>query len=985
MRFTEHLGAVLIVLTLGVAASLPTSSGQTPPGRAARTQVRLDVTRDAWISEVGREADGNNGGAPRLKLKSIQEMSLLDFDPKPLLGRTIRSAVLHLKKAGDETLKRVTVSSVGAEWNEGTGTGYAIQPGGVTFRHRRHPDLPWSLSGGDICHVVLGNGGSIWGMAEASKPDRDDWQDVAVDARVIAARLAGISHGFLAFDDTGSEWTRNGETFTFRIFPNRFVFSREQNRASAPYFTIEPGPEDRRPPEAPSGLRLEAGTALLPAGEALVSWVTPPDVGPAGTLGFFAALDGTPVPRELIPLAGIAGARVEMHLRDLKSQAKPEHKLAVRAVDAAGNRGPEATATIRISTRVPARLPQLKQVAGPTARSSVLPRLGGVDVAIIDELDKVNPSTGELIPAQAKGYEAANHLWDAADRRVALQAARSEFVAFQVMLRGDSPAGAIKAELVFDGAAGKTIPVAVERYYSVPARGGPMPDPIVPMSFGEESRVRAKYQSLHVEVYIPHGVAPGEYPGTLKLSSSAASRDSSALDQETLRLPVSLRVWDFTLPDHLSFLPEMNCYGLPDDELDYYRLAHRHRTVLNRVPYNQAGRVQDGCAPIWDKARLKLDWSRWDRRFGPLLDGTAFADLPRKSVPVECFYLPLHENWPSPMEGNYNGEYWADRAFPDSYRRAFVAAAKEIAAHLADKKWNETLFQGFLNNKNNFKANGWSRGSSPWLLDEPASFQDFWALRYFARAVHEGINQAANASSRASVSRPRLVFRADISRPQWRRDSLDGLLDYHVVGGAIRDYPRLVFEHKRTLGEIVLEYGSTGAVEGSNVQPAAWCLDAWSLGTDGVVPWQTIGNSDSWKQADELALFYPHPAKDGPGSPGPGTKLTPIPSIRLKSFRRGQQDVEYLTIWSQLRAEPRWAVGQEVRAALQLAGTRQASGFAGGEDAGRIDYGRLRPQHLWALRVAIGEAISRAHPAAKSKLVDFRTPRRDPNRLSPKE
>ena len=108
----------------------------------------------------------------------------------------------------------------------------------------------------------------------------------------------------------------------------------------------------------------------------------------------------------------------------------------------------------------------------------------------------------------------------------------------------------------------------------------------------------------------------------------------------------------------------MNCYGLPEDELDYYRLAHRHRTVLNRVPYNQAGRVQDGCAPVWDKPRLKLDWSKWDRRFGPLLDGTAFADLPRKGVPVECFYLPLHENWPSPMEGNYNGDYWADRAFP---------------------------------------------------------------------------------------------------------------------------------------------------------------------------------------------------------------------------------------------------------------------------------------------------------------------------------
>jgi hypothetical protein len=108
-----------------------------------------------------------------------------------------------------------------------------------------------------------------------------------------------------------------------------------------------------------------------------------------------------------------------------------------------------------------------------------------------------------------------------------------------------------------------------------------------------------------------------------------------------------------------------------------------------------------------------------------------------------------------------------------------------------------------------------------------------------------------------------------------------------------------------------------------------------------------------------------------------------MPSIRLKAYRRGQQDVEYLTLWSELRDEPRWAVGQQVRAALKLAGTRQGTGITGGEDAGRIDFGRLRPRDIWALRVAVGEALSQARPAPKAKLVDFRTPRRDPGRLRP--
>ena len=536
---------------------------------------------------------------------------------------------------------------------------------------------------------------------------------------------------------------------------------------------------------------------------------------------------------------------------------------------------------------------------------------------MFDELDKVHPDSGELIPTQPDGYLAGNHLWDASGRRIRLHAARNEFVAFQILLRSPIPVlpESIRPQLVIDGPAGKSIRVAFGRYHTVPSRSGPLPDPIVPLDFpSPHVEHAAKNQGIHVEIYVPHDIPAGEYPGTLTLQPRGAA------GPRALQLAVSLRVWDFTLPDHLSFLPEMNCYSLPENERDYYRLAHRHRTVLNRVPYNQAGKMADGCAPRWDAQRLDLDWSEWDRRFGPLLDGSAFVDMPRKRVPIECFYLPLHENWPTPMDGHYDGDYWADRAFPDSYRRSFVAASRRIAEHAGYKGWTETLFQGFLNNKNNFKDRGWSRGSSPWLLDEPANFQDYWALRYFARAFHEGINQAMAEAPAGKRTMPRLVFRADISRPQWRRDSLDGVMDYSVVGGELRNYPRLVFDRKRAFGEIVVEYGSTNPVEGSNLQPVGWCLDAWSLGADGVLPWQTIGDARAWDRADELALFYPVVGVPRSGSEdprlaagrGPQASLEgdgAIPSVRLKAYRRGQQDVEYLTIWSRLHKEPRWAVG----------------------------------------------------------------------------
>src|SRR4051812_23984132 len=105
-------------------------------GSVSTEEIRLDTTRDTWFSNVGSEAEGNNGAAPRLKLKSNQEMSLVDFDPARLRGRVINGAVLHLRSAGEPILRRVTVGSVGAEWVEGSGSSYAPEKGSSSHSHR---------------------------------------------------------------------------------------------------------------------------------------------------------------------------------------------------------------------------------------------------------------------------------------------------------------------------------------------------------------------------------------------------------------------------------------------------------------------------------------------------------------------------------------------------------------------------------------------------------------------------------------------------------------------------------------------------------------------------------------------------------------------------------------------------------------------------------------------------------------------------------
>ena len=105
--------------------------------------------------------------------------------------------------------------------------------------------MPWTPGGSDLCSVILGQGGTTWRMADATPPDA---QRLAAGRRrpVGGGRpVAGISQGFLVFDDTGTEWTRKGEQFTVLHMPNRFVYSRDRDAASGPVPDRELGPEDR--------------------------------------------------------------------------------------------------------------------------------------------------------------------------------------------------------------------------------------------------------------------------------------------------------------------------------------------------------------------------------------------------------------------------------------------------------------------------------------------------------------------------------------------------------------------------------------------------------------------------------------------------------------------------------------------------------------------------------------------------------------------
>jgi len=768
---------------------------------AGPTVHRVEVSRDVWLSSFAREGDGNNGGTARLKLKGIQEFFLIDFDPAPWRGKRVVRAQLHLHAESPETLGRVTVSSVASPWVEGRGVNYATTPGASSFRWSRTGEQRWADDAPDITAVVLGRGGSVWGFGDASPRDAAGWQIVPISPEVAQARLDGRSEGFFVMDDVGSEYSRDGNTINYRLFPNRFFASRDGPRATAPYFTL---------------------------------WV---ENGPV--------------------------------------EAAPSTSEQ-RAPDASGH------------------LPPRVRVEEPSA-----PLPFGCH-------DQFGESLASL----------------------EFFAARNETIGLIV------PAAMVEV----------TVPGLVARKFSMP-RVGVHIDPLVPLSSGLPlAEAGVDSGQIFIELHVPKTAARGRHVGSLLVGER--------------RVPLTVTVWNFTLPDRLSFVPQMNAYGLPGHERDYYRLAHEHRTALNRLAYGWTGRVDRGWAPVI-RADHTWDWSAWDARFGPLLDGTAFADLPRAGVPVDAFYLPLNENWPMDHERHFRGGYWIESAYPDEYWREFRAAAAQFAAHFAAKGWTEPMFEFYLNNKVYFKrdrGNRWDACSAPWIFDEPVNTQDFWALRRFGLEFWRGVEAQPGV---------RFSFRADISRPEWQRDLLDGVTSAEIVSGALRIYRDRVIARAARFGNFVAMYGSANPIGTPNFMPVAWSVETWALGADGVVPWQTIGKPAAWKTRDDLSLFYP-------------TASGPVPSLRLKSFRSGQQLVEYLTMFTVLSGQSRAAVGSAVLAETGLRSTLEKLTE---RDAGTLRYERGMAQALEVLRLRLGAWLDDRAPATRDAWYDPRPRRHDPNRV----
>lgn len=896
-------------------------------------QLRCPVTADVWVSSYAKERNSSMGKTSQIKLKGYGEFGLFRFDVSNLQSKTINSARLFLHGARPwidlskgtveeikaqrfkvNSLKRIGLSTVSQNWAEGVNNRrYDVDPKGASFNCPARTRW-WAWPGSsNLSDVILTNGHSRASHVELKREKGGDgrWFSVPVASELIRAMVSGESDGLAVFDAIG------------QTMENNFIHSREMDRY-APYLVVEVG---KKVNQQPGQVKAQVTPAPERAGLKRASADLQLTV-PKNAFSYFIKVNGMALPRWQTPVPLKAGQRQRIRLDNLKASSDIEVEIIID--NGYGLKSKPVIVRGRSSPYLaqPTALPSVKQVnvaAEPKEYG------GKLKVWAIPDGLKVNPVSSKVYHTERQDYRLANTAWSGKENRITLFGCRGEFVSFQLVLEGEARKILLKPSDL-KGSKGSIDAKHFEvfrqwyvhseliknRKHKEATPPGWHPDFAMPMIDVPEIAVPAidqnipnqQNQSIWFDLYIPKEAAAGDYKGQIRISAEGIRQFS---------VDVQLKVYSFTMPDNLVFVPTLNTYRNPQKLFEEYRLAHKHRTNFHRAAHGShlidyRKWFTPKIAGSGKNSRV-VDWKAYDERFGPILDGSLFKDLPRSGVPVDYFRLPFCEDWPSSHEEGFpwrepfprnlmkpkettpswmvetymamKGPEPTPEAYTPEYRDRFKAIMAEFVRHAKEKGWTQTDLQVMLSSKIYYR-NQWPT-QAMWRFDEPMHRDDYRATALFCRFVKEGVALAGKAAEGVRVTN-----RQDISRPIWQFDSLDGLIDDILIGG-------IWHPHSMHRGMIQKEqvpckinaYKMLGPSGASNLQQMALCVAFNLRGIRHALQWNGYRSVHSNKLPREGKYL------DTPNNYGfiVDTRKTPlkspvIASTRLKTLRRGQQDAE---------------------------------------------------------------------------------------------
>ncbi|MFH0939231.1 MAG: hypothetical protein V1899_08120 [Planctomycetota bacterium] len=518
---------------------------------------------------------------------------------------------------------------------------------------------------------------------------------------------------------------------------------------------------------------------------------------------------------------------------------------------------------------------------------------------------------------------------------VSLAGARNETVAFQVVICGEAK----DVSIALDGLKGvgeipaSRIEMSLISFVN-PGKGeadGDFPDICVPLRFiGGKfdvpytvkglavARGGQKVGMVLIEISIPTDAVPGKYFGSLKISGGA-----------TTELKVELTVWDFVIPAAPSVTFEGNSYQSPVNELGlghnnpyipapqatieaehkFYQMFNRHRMFMNLFQaHSQRGRGVRAPALYGNGKDTKCDWTSWDKHWGPVLSGEIFED----KQPPPYFYLPFNLHWPYGYshDSEQKDQRIDFRKNPDDIHKSLVpeweetfkAVARQFVEHLAEKGYKQTVFQVMLNHKRHGSEGGPDKPNTlcPWRTDESYDKSDY--------AIHQWFAKLTNEFLRDNDKGVKIRYRFDIGHwncrdekmqcykaKQWEPDDGEGMLEpfidhwyitqSHVYGTRHR-IPKLLA--KGPYKEVFM-YAGGEKISGSATTHRALMWYISDMGLRGYLPWTISPNATSKDSVPKGFDFVCYHGKDlGLNEP--------IPSFRMKVWRRSCYDAEYLKL-----------------------------------------------------------------------------------------
>ena len=465
---------------------------------------------------------------------------------------------------------------------------------------------------------------------------------------------------------------------------------------------------------------------------------------------------------------------------------------------------------------------------------------------------------------------------------VALKAARNGYVSFQVLAR--PAAGPYSVTFEWTKGKGLTADLFREWFHKM-RRGNYYPDALVPVNLPYRSQFPEpdnridgqKAQAFWVDVWVPKTAAPGAYAGRVVLQSGA----------NTETLPVEITVLPSIVPDEDVIRMDHNSYGTswfasdypglvkktPGEFYDsdnfyrlihaYHRIFYEHRGIFHQLGYGHAGKVGPEFAPELagnGRNRHVADWSRFDRHYGPLFDGTAFSKTRRGPSAIPFVYLPINPEWPASFVN------WGE----PGYEAEFVNVVSEMERHFREKGWTQTTYELFFNHKKRYKG-------FPWDGDEVRFQKDDVFFREYRRLLDKAV---------PAGSPIRILFRVDASWDTERQaKAMAGVLNMWVCGADTLNWLPDTVKLLKSRNEVVWVYGGPPTVQRPSEAISLMALRPWMLGIDGWVHWLTTSaGRDPWFQYEggDTALVYP------------GDRFgidEPIPGIRLKLQRNVLQDL----------------------------------------------------------------------------------------------